>query len=499
MPSPGNDPKRSDEVSALIGAHLQSGGSSFDFLIRRTPDPIFDVIQDYEHDPKPDLSTRPDAAPGTAKVNMSTGVNLGEHGEPALYNMQSVRKAMCIYAQRFESAFQAAQDGNYSWLPDFLGYLPTSGHAGFCAVSESLLFGKNSTLRDAGRICTIQTVGGTGALAVGAAFLRSRAAFGDVQGPLFTGPIYTSDYGWPNHRLTFETLGFEVEEYPYYDTRNHSVRFDDLKSHLLTAPAGSVFVLQLSGHNSSSFDFTRAQWIELAEIFSHRPGEVIPFFDAAYAGLKDGYAQDSWPLRHFADRGIDFLVAHSFSKSLESYGFRLGTLSLVRGTGSQPLTGAPAYLSEAQRVATIAIDQLKTVLADGASRALVSNCPRMGAELVEIIFTTPALRDLFDKEVAAKAERCKQMRIAFTDYMAKLGFPEFDYVRHGSVMFALLDDITPDDGPRLRELGLHMFRNRLVIPRLNDVTLPFVCKVIAQVLREKRAASGGPDLDSLPQ
>lgn len=501
MPDPSEQSVRPSETPESAPTCYVNCGSTFDRLERRQKDPIFDVITAFRADTRAELSPGDSPSLGSVKVNLSTGVNLGEHGEPALYGMQSVRQALGILFGRYEAAFAAAAKGDLKGLLDIFGYLPTTGLPAFCAASEALLLGADSPIIKAGRANTIQTVGGTGALAVGAAFLRFPARTPEGTAPLFSGPVYCSDNGWPNHRLTFNTLGYEYREYPYYDKRSHSVRFDDLKACIESAPSGSVFVLQLSGHNSSSFDLNKAQFAELAQVFSRRP-DIIPFFDAAYAGLANGFAEDTWPLKHFAEQGVEFLVAHSFSKSLEAYGLRLGTLSVVRRVAASAesidqLGKAQAVASKALPLEPISGDELLSILADGASRALVSNCPRFGAELASIIFSNAQLHALFDQELVAKAARCRDMRGQFADHMQELGFPEYDYVRNGSVMFALLDDVAPEDTPRLEELGIFMYANRLVVPRLNSTNLNYVCRALAQLFTEKRSARSGPDLDTL--
>jgi aspartate aminotransferase, chloroplastic len=97
----------------------------------------------------------------------------------------------------------------------------------------------------------------------------------------------------------------------------------------------------------------------------------------AYQGFATGsLEEDAFAPRMFADRGIEFLVAQSYSKNLGLYGERVGALVAV-------LNDAPV----AERV----LSQLKRI-----ARALYSNPPTYGARIAsEVRFCRFSLLVLF--------------------------------------------------------------------------------------------------------
>ena len=397
--------------------------SPFAALPLAPKDPILGVTEQFVADQRPN------------KVNLGVGVYYDGEGRVPL--LESVRQA----EERLASAHGARS------------YLPIDGIAPYNAAVKSLLFGPESRLLSEGRLLTVQALGGTGALRIGADLLKRFA--GDR-------PVYISDPSWENHRALFEASGFAVHAYPYYDPDSHSVRFGEMLQALEAAPAGSIIVLHACCHNPTGVDLADDQWEQVLQVMVTR-GHV-PFLDFAYQGFGDGIDADATAVRLFAGGPLPCLVASSFSKSFSLYGERAGALSMVLPNQD-----------EAQRV----LSQLKRVV-----RASYSSPPTHGGAVVSLILNTPELRASWEEEVAGMRARIKHMREALVSQLRDAGVEQdFSFVVRQRGMFSY-SGLTAEQVDRLRQdHGIYAVSSgRICVAALNDGNIGRVARAIAAVL-----------------
>ncbi|MGF6732542.1 aromatic-amino-acid transaminase [Paraburkholderia youngii] len=321
----------------------------FDHIPAYPGDPILSLNEDFQLDPRPN------------KVNLSIGIYFDDAGK--LPVIDAVRRA--------ETA-----------LLDAIGprsYLPMAGLPLYRDTAQALVFGANSAARAEGRIATLQTLGGSGALKVGADFLKR----------YFPGSqVWISDPSWENHRVIFEGAGLTVNTYPYYDPQTGGLRFAEMLAAIDALPEKSVVLLHACCHNPTGVDLSPAQWAELAPVLQRR--KLIAFVDMAYQGFGAGLEEDAAPVRLLADAKVPLIVANSFSKNFSLYGERVGALSVVCKSAD-----------EAARVA----GQLMS-----AVRANYSNPPTHGARLVANVLADATLRASWEAELGAMRERILAMR-----------------------------------------------------------------------------------------
>ncbi len=396
--------------------------SIFSAVALAPSDPILGVSDAWREDPR---------AP---KVNLGVGVYYDEQGQRTL--LDAVRRA----EQALLSQHRAR------------GYIPIDGLPDYTRLIQELLFGADSPLRAAGRVVTAQTLGGTGALRVGADFLKSilPAARAAISRP-----------SWPNHEVLFEAAGFDIRDYPYYDAATRGVDFDAMRAALEAMEPGVVVVLHACCHNPTGADLTLAQWQQVAQILRSR--ELIPFVDLAYQGFDQGIAADAAAIQVLLDAGIGtLLVASSCSKSFSLYGERVGALSLVC-----------ADADEAIRVRS----QVKQTI-----RATYSNPPTHGAALVATVLGSTELRTLWESELATMRERIKAMRRGLVQRLAALGRPDFAFIARQSGMFSY-SGLTPAQVARLRdEFAIYAVDSgRICVAALNESNLDHVAHALVTV------------------
>ena len=373
----------------------------------------------------------------TSKVNLGVGVYYNDEGKIPL--LRAVKEAERVRVE-------AAQPR---------GYLPIEGIAAYDAAVQSLLFGAQSPLLSSGRLVTAQALGGTGALKIGADFLARFNAGAKV---------LISDPSWENHRALFESAGFTVESYPYYDPATRGVRFAAMLAALRAAAPGTIVVLHACCHNPTGVDLTEAQWRDVVAAVRER--SLLPFLDIAYQGFGDGIDPDGAAVRLFADSGVPFFVSSSFSKSFSLYGERVGALTIVT-----------ADKDEATRV----LSQLKRVI-----RTNYSNPPTHGASLVAAVLTTPALRQMWEAELAEMRERIKAMRQTLVDGLKARGVAgDFSFILQQRGMFSY-SGLNADQVARLQsQFGVYAVSSgRICVAALNSRNIEQTCEAIAAVLKE---------------
>ncbi|QTN25859.1 aspartate/tyrosine/aromatic aminotransferase [Rhizobacter sp. AJA081-3] len=385
-------------------------------------DPILGLNEQFASDPNP------------AKVNLGVGVYYDDDGKlPLLKCVQEAEKLMME-------------------APKARGYLPIDGIAAYDKAVQGLVFGADSAAVKAGRIATVQALGGTGGLKLGADFIK-RINPG--------AKVLISDPSWENHRALFESAGFKVENYPYYDAKTKGVDFAGMLGALNAAPAGTVVVLHACCHNPTGYDISADQWSQVVQAVKARG--LVAFLDMAYQGFGEGIAEDGAVIGQFMDAGLDFFVATSFSKSFSLYGERVGALSVVCESKD-----------EADRV----LSQLKRVI-----RTNYSNPPIHGAQVVAMVLTTPALRAMWEEELAGMRVRIKQMRQALQTKLAAAGVKQdISFITRQKGMFSY-SGLNKEQMQRLRgEFGIYgVDSGRICVAALNSKNIDAVVSAIAKV------------------
>ena len=389
-------------------------------------DPIFGLTEAYTADQRP------------GKVNLGVGVYYTDDGKVPLL------KAVLV-AEQEVVAKQSPR-----------AYIPIEGPNPYNSAVQNLLFGTDSPLIKEGRVVTAECLGGTGALRVGGDFVKR----------LDTGaPAAISAPSWENHRGIFESAGYQVLEYTYFDPKTRGVDFDGMVKSLESFPAKTLVILHACCHNPTGADLTAEQWKKIISICQTR--QLIPFLDIAYQGFASGIEQDGAAVRMFADSGMSFFVSSSFSKSFSLYGERVGALSIV--TQSK---------EESARV----LSQLKRVI-----RTNYSNPPTHGAAIVATVLNSPTLRQMWEDELAEMRERIKAMRHGLNQKLAASGVQQdFSFIEAQRGMFSY-SGLTADQVAKLQEQdGIYaLSTGRICVAALNTKNLDRVAQAIARVLVSK--------------
>ena len=392
-------------------------------------DPILSLNEDFQSDPRP------------GKINLSIGIYFDDEGRIPV--LDSVRRA------------EAAVSARNAPKP----YLPIEGAANFRSEVQRLLFGDGHEALAAGRVATIQSVGSSGGLKVGADFI-ARWLPGSA--------VWVSDPSWENHASMFDGAGLAVHSYPYYDAATGTLAFDALCEALHRLPERSVVLLHACCHNPTGVDLTPAQWDVLVPLLAER--RLLPYLDLAYQGFGDGLAEDAYAVRAFAAaRGSDgrpmrFIVANSFSKSMSLYGERCGALSVVC-----------ADASEAANV----LGQLKFTV-----RRNYSSPPIHGGQIVAAVLGEPSLRSAWEGELAAMRDRIKTMRQALHATLQRhLPGRDFGYLLSQRGMFSYTG-LSPAQVDRLRhDFAVYLVRSgRMCVAGLNTGNVEAAGLAMASVL-----------------
>ena len=397
--------------------------SIFDAVTLAPRDPILGLTEAYVADTRPN------------KVNLGVGVYYDDNGKLPLLN--------CIKkAEEIRIANAPAR-----------GYQPIEGAAAYNQAVAGLLFGPNSPLIADKRVITIETLGGTGALKVGADYLRRL---------LPEAKVAISDPSWENHRALFEMAGFDVLQYSYYDPSTRGVDFDGMVKSLSAMAPGTVVVLHACCHNPTGADLTPAQWDQIIALTAQKG--LVPFLDMAYQGFGDGIDADAFALRQYVASGQTLFVSSSFSKSFSLYGERVGALSIVTQNADET---------------TRVLSQVKRTI-----RTNYSNPPTHGGAVVAMVLATPDLRQMWEGELAQMRERIKAMRQGLADGLKAQGVTQdFGFVTSQRGMFSYTG-LSQAQVDRLREeFAVYAIgTGRVCIAALNSHNLPYVCQSIAAVL-----------------
>jgi len=400
-------------------------------LIMTNPS-LFSAIDMAPRDPILGITEAFNADINQNKINLGVGVYYDDNGKVPLLS--------CV--QKAEEILIAT--------PAPRTYLPIEGLAAYDKAVQELVFGADSAVIQEKRAVTVQAIGGTGALKIGADFLKRFAPDAEV---------YISDPSWENHRALFESAGFKVNNYAYFDAATHGVNFAGMIADLKAMPRGAIVLLHACCHNPTGADLTADQWTEVIGTISS--GGLVPFLDMAYQGFGAGIAEDGEVVRRFAATGGPLLVSNSFSKSFSLYGERVGALSVVA-----------ASADEAARL----MSQLKRVV-----RTNYSNPPVHGGKVVATVLTTPELRQLWEDELAGMRVRIKEMREAFVQKLAAKGH-DFAFVRDQIGMFSY-SGLNKAQVEQLRAESIYAVdTGRICVAALNSRNIDIVIDAIAKVL-----------------
>lgn len=399
---------------------------------------LFTAVELAPRDPILGLNEQFAADTNPKKVNLGVGVYFDDNGKLPLLK--------CV--QQAENAMMQA--------PKARGYLPIDGIAAYDKAVQSLVFGETSESYTSGRVATVQGLGGTGGLKIGADFLKRLNPHAKV---------LISDPSWENHRALFTNAGFAVETYAYYDAAKRStggINFAGMLADLNKAAAGTIVLLHACCHNPTGYDLTAEQWDEVIAVI--KANNLTAYLDMAYQGFGYGIAEDGAVIAKFVAAGLSFLVSTSFSKSFSLYGERVGALSVV---------------CDSKDECTRVLSQLKIVI-----RTNYSNPPTHGASVCAAVLTTPALRALWEDELAEMRVRIKAMRTGLVEGLKAAGVKQdMSFITQQIGMFSY-SGLSKDQMTRLRtEFGVYgVDSGRLAISALNTKNLGYVCESIAKVM-----------------
>jgi aromatic-amino-acid transaminase len=386
-------------------------------------DPILGVTEAYNNDPNPN------------KVNLGVGVYTDDNGKVPV--LECVRRA--------EQQMAASASPR--------NYLPIDGLKTYDRAVQEVLFGADSPVLKDGRVVTVQTLGGTGGLKIGADLLRRVNPTADV---------WISDPSWENHRAIFEYAGYRVNAYPYYDAETHGLKFDSMIEAFEKMPSGSVVLLHACCHNPTGVDLRDEQWDRVIEVMNRRG--LVPFLDIAYQGFADGLDADASAVRRFSSACPTIVVSSSFSKSLSLYGERVGAFSIV----TQDAEEAGRVLSQVKRVI----------------RTNYSSPPTHGSQAVSMVLTTPDLRAMWETELGQMRDRIKVMRRQLVDKIRALR-ADFDvsFVVEQRGMFSY-SGLDREQVRRLREeYSIYTIDSgRICVAALSSRNIDYVAKAVATVL-----------------
>jgi aromatic-amino-acid transaminase len=396
---------------------------------------LFSAVEMAPRDPILGLNEQFNADTNPNKVNLGVGVYFDDNGKlPLLQCVQTAEKTLMS-------------------APTARGYLPIDGIAAYDAAVKGLVFGVDSEPVAAGRIATVQAIGGTGGLKIGADFLKHLHP---------EAKVLISDPSWENHRALFSNAGFVVETYAYYDAAQRGVHFEGMLASLNAAAPGTIVVLHACCHNPTGYDITSAQWDQVVAVVKHN--KLTAFLDMAYQGFGHGIAEDGTVIAKFVAAGLSFLVSTSFSKSFSLYGERVGALSVLCDSKD-----------EAARV----LSQLKIAI-----RTNYSNPPIHGGAIVAAVLNTPDLRALWEKELGDMRARIKAMRQTLVDGLKAAGVAQdMGFITTQIGMFSY-SGLSKDQMVRLRnDFGVYgTDTGRMCVAALNSKNIAYVCAAIADVM-----------------
>lgn len=389
-------------------------------------DPILGMSQRFQADTDP------------RKVNVSIGAYRTDEGKPLVLNC--VKKAEKIILDNTTLNKE---------------YLPQRGDVTYAELCQKMLFGEDSQLLKDGLVATAQTLSGTGALRLGAEFVK-RYAPGTA--------VYISSPTWGTHNSIMDQAGVPYKPYQYWDKENRNLNLKGMLDDLKAAPDGSIIMLHAAAHNPTGVDPTKDQWDQIMEVCKTK-GHVC-WFDSAYQGFATGCLEkDAYALRKFAENGLPLFVSQSFAKNFGLYGERVGTFSLT--------CGSP--------------DTVKSVMSqmDIIIRNLYSNPPKHGANIVKTVLSDPELYQEWRDELLAMSVRIQDMRKVLYDELIRLETPgSWKHVTDQIGMFSFTG-LTPEQSKAMVDKHhIYMLGNgRVSMAGVTSGNVKYIAAAIDDVVR----------------
>lgn len=394
----------------------------FDTISSIPDDPIFSLPLLYAKDPRPN------------KVNLGIGVYLDEDGNPIVLN--SVRKAE---ARIFERQLNK-------------NYLPIDGDNDYIRATLKLIFGELHPIISEKKVFAAATVGGAGALRLGAEFLRT----------LVGQRIHLSDPTWINHKNIFSRSGMEVSTYPYFDYHSCRLNFPALTEAIQKMPKGSIILLQGCGHNPTGVDPSTSQWQKLSQLIKAQG--IIPFFDLAYQGFGKGLDEDAAAIRLFGNDGHEMLVAYSYSKNMGLYGERVGALAIV----SKDCTSSQNIASQVRQII----------------RSVYSTPPLHGERIAATILLDIELKEQWLMELQVMRESLQKRRSLFVDSLNAASDNKYTFLSEQQGMFSFCG-LSPQHAQMLIDkYAIYLpMDGRINVAGLSAKNIPYVTESLLQTIR----------------
>ena len=395
----------------------------FDHIEAAPADPILGLTETFKNDPNP------------KKINLGVGVYKNEAGVTPILDCVKQAEKLIFETETTKS------------------YLPITGLPEFGRLTRELIFGADSELVDDGRAVTCHCPGGTGALRIGADFIKQQNV---------AAKMWISDPTWANHYQIATAAGLKFERYPYYDRATHGLAFERMLETLNQAEEGDVVVLHACCHNPTGIDPTVKQWERIADFISEK--KLLPFIDFAYQGFGHGIEEDAQGLRIIASRCKEMIIASSYSKNLGLYNESVGALTIV---------------SADKETAARVLSQMKI-----AVRTAISNPPAHGEKVVTTVLSNSELRALWESELTAMRERIRNMRVLLVEKLKEAGAGDFDFITEQNGMFSF-SGLNKEQVEVLRkEFSIYIVGSgRICVAGINADNVDALAKAIADVMK----------------
>lgn len=388
-------------------------------IVQAPADPILGLNESFARDTRED------------KVNLGVGVYLDEAGVLPLLECVRIAEERLLKQGKPH------------------GYLGIDGLPAYIKATRELVFGDDPSVL--GRVASVQALGGTGALKVGADFIEHLTP--DAK-------ILISTPSWENHRALFTRAGFEVEQYRYYSPEARALDVDGMIEDLEGTPEGTIVLLHACCHNPTGYDLSEQQWDRVMEVLRDR--SLVPFLDMAYQGFGFGLERDGAVVNRFVEAGLEFFLSTSFSKSLSLYGERIGSLNIVTAD---------------EDAAKRTLSQVKICI-----RTNYSNPATHGAAIVTTVLTDPELRAKWNEELGEMRERIKKLRTGLVEKLEAKGITDMGFIAEQLGMFSYSGLAKPQMVTLRSEHGIYgTDSGRICVAALNDDNLDAVADAIAKV------------------
>lgn len=395
----------------------------FDHIEAAPADPILGLTEAFKNDPR------------EGKINLGAGVYQNEDGVNPILNCVKAAEKKIWETETSKS------------------YLPITGLPEFGRIVREMVFGKDSQIVAAERAVTCHCPGGTGALRIGADFIKQQNV---------AATVWICDPTWANHYQIATNAGLNFERYPYYDRATHGLAFDRMLETLSQAKEGDVVLLHACCHNPTGIDPTVEQWEKIADFLKER--KLLPFMDFAYQGFGRGLEEDAQGLRIIASRCPEMLIASSFSKNLGLYNERVGALTIV----CQDKDAASRVLS-----------QLKITI-----RSSISNPPAHGEKIVTTVLSDTDLRAQWEEELAQMRDRIRDMRVLLAAKLKEYGAGDFDFVVEQNGMFSFSGLNKEQVEALKKDHGIYIVGSgRICVACINTKNVEPLAKAIAAVVK----------------